>query len=189
MNNPEYILTDEMAVIVTAVQAALQQANIDAGQPAGWPVLNYQYDYIERLNETLQQYEADPVKYAEKFPLVWLAEPYDTDRRTPGIYGTVNPRIYFINSTDKNWKAQQRMDFNYKPILLPIYREWLRQIIISPVFSHQSEESIPHKVTKGYYWGVAQQSVLNDAVDCLMVSLPALRINNNSNCTTFKNFL
>lgn len=188
MNNPEYILTDEMGIIVAAVQAALQQANLDAGQPAGWPVLNYQYGYIEELNETLQQYEADPAKFDKKFPLFWLAEPYDTQRGVPGIFGTVNPRCYIINTTDKTWKATTRMENNYKPVLFPVYREWLRQLVISPVFSHQSVETISHRITKGYYWGEAQRSVLNDAVDCLMISSLTIRINNNINCTPFKNF-
>lgn len=176
MDNPEYILTDEMGVVVEAVktQAAL-------------PTLNYQYGYVEELNETLKQYEADPTKYNQKFPLVWLAEPYDLERGKAGIYGTYTIDLFIINTTDKTWKATERMAQNYKPILLPIYREWLSQIVLSTVFAEQNVEVIQHRVTKGYYWGIQQQSVLNDAVDCLKISAK-LKVHNNQNCTPQNSF-
>lgn len=177
MNNPEYILTDEMATIVAAVKAEL-----------GIPVLNYQYGYVEELNQTLKQWEEAPTKFALKFPLVWLAEPYNTLRGEVGIYGSAEPSLYIINSTTKEWKAEDRMTNNYKPILYPIYREILNQVVKSPVFDHVLVESIGHTVTKGYYWGENQQSVLNDAVDCLKVGGLKLRISDNANCSILSNF-
>lgn len=177
MNNPEYILTDEMETIVAAVKAKL-----------GLSVLNYQYGYIEELNETLKQYEADPSKFDKKFPLVWLAEPFDTTRGEQGIYGTADPDIFIINKTEKTWKAKDRMDNNYKTVLYPIYRELLNQIVSSVVFNHLLIATIKHKVTKGYYWGEGQKAVLNDAVDCLKIGSTRLRICDNPNCTTFQTF-
>jgi len=177
MDKPQYILTDEMATIVEAVKTALELSE-----------LNYQYGFVNELNETLKQYETDPTKFYKKFPLVWVEEPYDTVRGNAAWYGTVNPNIYIINSTDKTWKASERMENNYKPVLLPIYMELLEQIVISPVFSEQAAELIEHKVTNGYYWGEDQKSVLNDAVDCIKIGSLKLRINKKTNCTPFKNF-
>lgn len=176
MNNPEYILTDEMETVVAAVKTALAIS-----------VLNYQYGYVEELNETLKQWESDPAKYQIKFPLVWLAEPFNTDRKIPGIYGTADVDLFIINNTTKDWKAKQRMDNNYKPVLYPIYRELLNQLVLSVVFEHITVESISHSVKKGYYWGENQKSVLNDAVDCLKINM-SLRICNNENCTPNKSF-
>lgn len=177
MNDSEYILTDEMETIVAAVKTAL-----------GISVLNYQYGYIEELNETLKQYEADPVKFEQKFPLVWLAEPFDTERGDKEVYGESNPDIFIINTTTKTWKAKERMDNNYKPILYPIYRSLLDQLVLSVVFNHVSVDSIPHKVTKGYYWGEAQKSVLNDTVDCLKIKFPKIRIHNKQECSPINSF-
>lgn len=177
MNNPEYILTDEMATVVAAVKTALL---LD--------VLNYQFGYIEELNETLVQYEADPVKYNKKFPLVWLAEPYTTVRGLPNVFGKAKPDIFIINSTTIEWKAAERMENNYKPILFPIYRELLVQIFKAEAFSHQSVDSIQHSYTKGYYWGEKQQAVLNDAVDCLKIGAIELPIINKQDCIPLKSF-
>lgn len=177
MNNPEYILTDEMATIVTAVKTAL---SLD--------VLNYQFGYIEELNETLAQYEADPVRFNKKFPLVWLAEPFTIRRGIPNIFGIAKPDIFIINSTTIEWKAAQRMEENYKPILLPIYRELLKQIHLNEAISLQSVDGIQHTLTKGYYWGEAQKTVLNDAVDCLKIGAIELPINNKQDCTPLKSF-
>jgi hypothetical protein len=172
MNNPEYILTDEMKVIAAAVQQALSLS-----------VLNYQYGYIEELNQTLKQWEQSR-QYSElKFPLIWFAEPFDTTRGTVGIYGIAEVNIFIINTTTKNWKAEERMENNYKPFLYPIYRELLNQFTKTAVFSHITVEDIPHRVTKGYYWGEDQKSVLNDAVDCLKIGSLKLRVQNNNNCT------
>jgi hypothetical protein len=177
MNNPEYILTDEMATVVTAVKTALSIA-----------VLNYQFGYVMELNETLKQYEADPSKFDKKFPLVWLAEPYSIIRGQKNIYGIADVDLFIINTTNKEWKATERMDNNYKPVIFPIYRQLLQEIVNSPVFDKISQADMQHSITKGYYWGEAQQSVLNDAVDCLKIGSLKLRINNNQNCTPFKSF-
>lgn len=185
-NDPEYILTEEMATVALAVQAALQAKNVAAGNPAGWPVLNYQYGHVEELNETLKQYEKDPARYNLKFPLIWLAEPYEISIGEDGIYGIADPDIFIFNGTEKTWKAADRMTNNYTPILLPIYRELKKQIVISTVFNHTTVESIRHRVRKGYYWD-EQQKIFNDAVDCLKISGTALRIHNKY-CTPTKSF-
>jgi len=177
MNNPEYILTDEMATIVAAVNTAL-----------GLPVLNYQFGYVEELNETLNQMEQNPAGFDDKFPLVWLAEPFIIKRGIAGIFGRTNPDIFIINSTDKTWKATERMEQNYKTVLLPIYRVLLNQIVLSVVFDTPTIDSLPHTLTKGYYWGEAQETVLNDSVDCLKVGSIELLIHNKQDCTPSKSF-
>lgn len=171
MDAPEYILTDEIETIVAAAKTAL-----------GLSVLNYQYGFIQELNQTLKEMEASPAAYASKFPLVYLAEPFTIVRGQESVFGVAKPDLFIINTTTKEWKAKQRMDNNYKPILLPIYREILKQIVKSPVFQHLSSEKIPHTLTKGYYWGENQQTVLNDAVDCLKIGGLELPITHKSNC-------
>jgi hypothetical protein len=176
MNNPEYILTDEMATVVAATKTKL-----------GLQVLNFQYGYIEELNETLKQMEGDPSSYDKKMPLVWLAEPFRITRGEIGIYGNTQVDLYIFNHTTKDWKATDRMTNNYKPVLYPIYRELLNQIVLSVVFDHTQVEDMQHEVVKGYYWGEDQKKVLYDAVDCLIAGSLKLRISDNPNYTTFSN--
>jgi hypothetical protein len=180
MDAPEYILCDEIEACVTAVKTAL-----------GLSVLNFQYGYVKELNETLKQMENDPAKYAEKFPLVWLSEEPASNTIARGdlrYFGTARPDILIIMSTDKNFKAKQRMDTNYKPVLLPIYRELLNQIVKSSAFEIMKVDDITHTLTKGYYWGENQQTILNDAVDCLKMGSVELPIAHKSNCSIISNF-
>lgn len=177
MNNPEYILTDEMATVVAAVKTALSLS-----------VLNYQYGYVKELNETLKQWEQDPLKFDKKFPLVWLQEPFIVTRGQKNFYGISDTNLFIIKNTTKEWKAAERMTNNYLPELFPIYRELINQIIISEAFENETAEDFPHTITKGYYWGEDQKLVLNDAVDCIRIGGLKLRIKNNINCTILKTF-
>jgi hypothetical protein len=157
MNNPEYILVEEIGTIVEAVKTSLNLS-----------VLNYQFGYVTELVQTLQQYDADPSGESIKFPLVWFAEPVDINRGEPGIYGKVeDANIFIINATGKDWKAKDRIDNNFKPVLYPIYRELLKKIIASASFDDVDIEKLQHKVSNRYWWGENEKSVLNDIVDCI----------------------
>lgn len=173
----EYIITDEIGIIVAAVKTAL---NI--------PVLNYQYGYIEELNETLNQWENDPAKYQIKFPLVWLAEPFDTNASGSNDYDQAELNLFIINQTKSEWKAKDRMDLNFKPIIYPIYSELLNQITLSNVFTEMDPAKISHRRTNRYYFGENKQSVLNDKVDCMRISQLKLSISPKPMCTPFTNF-
>lgn len=176
MTDTQYILTDELEPVVAAVKAAL-----------GLSVLNYQYGEVEELNETLKQWEADPVKYHLKFPLVWVAEPYQITIGEAGIYGTAEVNLFVINATQKTWKAKERMENNFKPVILPIYRELLKQIGMNVAFDHPFGRVPEHKTINRYYLGENRQSTLNDVVDAMKISGMKLRISEKQNCSPFTN--
>lgn len=176
MTDTQYILTDELEPVVAAVKAAL-----------GLTVLNYHYGEVEELNETLKQWEADPVKYNLKFPLVWVAEPYQITIGEVGIYGTAEVNLFVINETQKTWKAKERMENNFKPVILPIYRELLKQIGINVAFDHPFGRVPEHKTINRYYMGENRQSTLNDVVDAMKISGLKLRIHEKQNCSPFTN--
>ena len=124
MNQPEYIVVDEIGTVVEAVKTSL-----------GLDVLNYQYGYVEELNETLQQWSKNPDYAPLKFPLVWAMQPFTIVRGEGGIYGSVEGlRIFIINSSGKELKAKDRMENNFKTVIYPIYREFMSQLNLSPAF-------------------------------------------------------
>lgn len=180
MNNPEYILIDEFGVkdandqLTSGILYKVKQAlNI--------PVLNYQYGYIEELNQTLAQWSKTPDFASKKFPLVWLMQPFVINRGEKGFYGNVEGlKIFIINSSDKTWKAPERMTKNFKAVIYPIYRELMKQINMHKAF--ESSYNRKHRFIDRYYWGEAQSSVLNDVVDCSEISNIELKIKDNTNC-------
>jgi hypothetical protein len=172
MNNPEYILVDELQEVVSKVKTELKL-----------PVLNYQYGYVEVLNETLEQWSKSKDHAALKFPLVWVMQPFVIARGERGFYGSVEGlKIFIINNSEKTLKAPDRMAKNFKPIIYPIYRELMNQINRHNAF--ESSYSRKHKFTDRYYWGEQQQSVLNDVVDCSEIAVLELKIKDNQNCKT-----
>lgn len=180
MNNPEYIIVDEFRALVASVSDALS-----ANDATTFPnPVNFQHGYVTELNETLMQYEKDPNRYNLKFPLIWIAQPFTVVRGEIGFYGNVNDiKLFIINSADKNWKSDERESENFNPILRPIYRELLKQLTGWTPFDMGKLGEPAHKVTDRYYWGEAQQSVLNDIVDCMEISELTFKVKNNSNCS------
>lgn len=179
MNNPEYILVDVFGEIVTAVK-----------QELGFAELNYQYGYVQELNQTLQQWNQTPEFASKRFPLVWLAQPFTVRRGdTPGFYGkTQGLSLFIVHHSTATMTAPERMEQTFKPILYPIYRSLLQKISDHLAFSAPWLNEIPHRLTDRYYWGEQQQTVLNDIVDCLIVSDLELFVNHNENCLPFKSF-
>lgn len=186
MNKPEHILTD---VIGEVVEAARVQLNLD--YPGAWPILNYQFGEIEELNETLAQWMATkgatpPNDVSElRFPLVWLMEPYKiADRGKNDLYGrTEGLNIVIINETQPEWKAKQRMDNNYKTIILPIYRELINQMVLHSAITGSGEGNTPlHDFMNKYYFGYEEKTTLNDVVDVSIIMDIEIEIYNNQNC-------
>lgn len=178
MNNPEYIVTEVIGEIVEATRISL-----------GFPVLNYQFGYIEELNETLAQYNTNPNFSGLKFPLVWLPNSFTiVHKSNAGNFGTVEGlALFIINSSTINWKAKDRRENNFKPIIWPIRREIINQVNLhSAVVSSFDRE---YRYTDFYYFGEDGKSVLNDVVDCTRLTDIEFYLQNNLNCIPhFKNF-
>lgn len=173
MNNPEYTPVDEFGLIKTEIKNAL-----------ALPVLNYQYGYTKELNMTLMQWSKDLPHQGLKYPLLYLEQPFNIIKNVKGnaFYGTIDVlRVYIVNETQKDWKAADRMLWNFKPVIYPIYRELMTQVDYSLAFHTQSRDQIEHIFTDRYFWD-GQESILNDAFDCSIVTFRNLMIANNPNC-------
>lgn len=172
MNNPNYTPVDEFGIVSDAIKVEL-----------ALPVLNFKYGYVNELAETLIQYGESPAHFDKVFPLIWVEEPFKVKRGIPALFGTIETvRVFIITGTDANLKAEQRMATKFKPVLFPIYHSLLNQLDLSASFSTGAKEVIKHDYIARYYWGEAGKNVLNDIVDCLIVTFYDLQVNNNLNC-------
>lgn len=172
MDTPEYILVEVFQEIASAVKAAL-----------ALPVLNYQYGYINELKETLIQYSKTPEFAVQKYPLLWLEQPFTIKRGRNDVYGEVEGglRLFIIAGSTPTLKAKQRMEQIFKPIIHPIYRELLVQL--NQCSGIQCEYGTrPHSYSDTYFWGEQQQASIPDVVDCGIISGLKIALNIPHNC-------
>lgn len=173
MNNPEYILVDVMRDITASIKTSLDLPN-----------LNYQYGKLEEINEMLIAYTKTTEFAAQKFPMIWVFTGFKITRGNVRFFGeTSDLRIFIITGSAQADKSVNRIEKNFKPLLYPIYREFLRQIAKSQVFTDYLPDTITHSVKDYYFFSQdGAKSVLTDAVDCVEISNLKLTIKNNNNC-------
>jgi len=166
LNNPPYILVDELETVVTAVKTALNLS-----------VLNYQYGYVTELNETLNEYNKEAEFRPLKFPLVWLAQPFPVKRDSFEYFGRATLDIFIFNRTDVNLKAVDRMTNNFKPTIYPVYRELIEQLSMHTAFMNEDDQAIRHETTDRYYWDGINQT-MTDIVDWMYIKGIEITIKN-----------
>lgn len=178
MNAPPYILVEEVSLLVAAMRnnlAALLAAN-------GLTTINYDHGTLESINQRLNSKNRTVEYRVEKFPLIWLREPYTVVDGGWGYLGSVSElAIFIIHETDKTYTEEQRKELIFKPIIIPLYTELLRLFRRSKAFS--TFGVLKHQFTDYNYWGETQQQVLNDSVDCRKITNIEFKVNNNPNCT------
>lgn len=145
------------------------------------------YDYgppIEIIETLSQKSQTDQFIY-QKYPLVALFLDAKLRRgREIGVYGEFTLHMAIIRGTDPNYKAKQRDDNNFKPVLMPIYLELMNQIHRSGAFFIPSGQMIPHDPDNRYFWGKhglygKEGNIFNDFVDCIEIQDLKLKVNIN----------
>lgn len=171
MNNPPYIIEDVFTGIVAAVSTALNT-----------PVYSH-YCEIKELNQTLQQYNQDPLSFDKKFPLILMQQPVTVGpSKLIQLYGEIPVLVLFIiTGSDPNLKRKERDAKNYIPIVNPILYELQRQFVLCQAFLGYANQ-FKCFATKYPYWGSSQKNVLSDVVDVMQVKFLNLKIQNNLNC-------
>lgn len=143
---------------------------------------------FDELIETLFQADKSGEERFKKYPLVHLVQDIAIERGSDiGFYGTTNLTIVFIHQTQQNFKTDERDEKVFKPVLWPIYYEFMEQLkrsawILNP---WQNTGEFRHRVIKRAFWGnrklETSKNILNDYVDAIEVQNLQLKIN-YSNC-------
>lgn len=118
----------------------------------------------------------------DKYPLICLFldvnEEFGTDA---GIYSIIpSLRVAICNSTDSNFKADERDLLNFKPILTPIYQSLLRQMQYEGAFM-TSGLGFRHDAKRNYFWGREgvygkEGAIFNDRLDAIEITFRDLKI-------------
>lgn len=121
----------------------------------------------------------------DKYPLICLFLDVNEEFGTePGIYSTIPTlRVAICNDTKSDFKAKQRDDENFKPILTPIYQCLLRQMNYSKAFKAVSLD-FRHDAKRNYFWGREgvygkEGATFNDKLDAIEITFRDLKINSS----------
>lgn len=183
MEQQPVFIQDILAPIVAKVSDKLLD-QLQAFDPVITAV-HYDYGHPLEIIETLSQKSKTEEYLYKKYPLVTLFLDADLQRgRNIGVYGKFRLHMAIIRGTDPTYKAKQRDDYNFKPVLMPIYLEFMRQLKASKSFSILDESLIPHDPINRYYWGKQglygnEGNIFNDHVDCIEIKNLELELNIN----------
>ena len=184
MNKPIYIV-DYFKDIVSAVSAKLLSElkahdNVITG-------VHYQHGHPREIIETLTQMTDGIASRFDKYPLIALFQDFPEDVTGNGFYADVTLHFIIARGTEATYKADQRYDKNFKPILYPVYFEFMEQIRLSKKFEIVSAaNTYPHKKIDRLYWGReglygGEGNTFNDRLDCIEIKDLKLRVK-TQNC-------
>lgn len=177
MTQPEYILTDVFSGIVTKAAGNLTAMLASISASAG---LHFYYGYLTELNDTLAQKDKTSTGSVTKYPFIWLEQPFTVINSSDNYYSTATMKLFIVMESSASYKAAQRMELVYKPVLYPVYTELMNQINKSSAFIIPGGITrIQHSKTDYYFFSDAsgKRSVFNDVVDCICISGLKLNVN------------
>lgn len=130
--------------------------------------LNYQYGPPLEINATLTQMSGTGQN--NKYPLVALYQPFDEKKSLTGFDGSDPLRIIIARWSNATDKAADRYRKNFKPILYPIYAEFMYQLGNDKRIQSLGWEKIKHTKRDWPYWDDTGKNPLIDYVDIIEIS-------------------
>lgn len=123
----------------------------------------------------------------DSYPLVWLVMNYAEERgRDYSVFADVTCQIIIAMPTDPVYTQAERDENVFKPRLLPIYKEFIRQVSDEPLLQTDLQNKIRHTRILRPYWGGGdvngpdQKNLFDGYIDA--ISIPNLQIKIKHNC-------
>lgn len=174
MRQPIYIV-DVIGDIVSQVETAVLP-KLQVVDPSIQGVF-YEFGHPAEIVETLMQKDKSQTLRVKKYPAVILFQDFDENIGSKiGIYATSPLRIAIVHHTRPELKSKERYDRNFKPVLYPIYLEFMEQLKLSARFIFDTDEIRHTKSDKPYYNASKQENAANDFVDAIEITDLTLNI-------------
>lgn len=182
----EPVFIDDILQQITAATEAVVLPKIQANETAAFgstkiQSLQFSKSSFDELIETLAQKDGTS-QQLKKYPIVHLVQDYTVQRGADiGFYGSTSLNIIIIHQTENTYKIEQRDEKVFKPVLWPIYYEFLAQLADSGWTGGNDTGEYRHAVTKRAFWGKRQlegrANKLNDYVDAIEINNLQVKFN------------
>lgn len=88
------------------------------------------------------------------FPLIWLIMNFTEDRGSDyGVFADITCDISISMPTKNEYSQQERDDMTFKPRLLLIYEQFIKEVSKEPMFVVHTEKRVKHTRVIRPYWG------------------------------------
>lgn len=136
--------------------------------------IRYSKSSFDELIETLAQADGSGEERFKKYPLIHLVQDIVIERgQDVGLFGSAGLDIVFIHQTVNTYKIDDRDEKVFKPVLWPMYYEFLNQLFKSGWTFGNDTGEYRHRLIKRAFWGNRQlqgsKNKLNDYVDAIEI--------------------
>jgi len=167
---PVYI-DEELAAIVSIVSEKLLASlkEVDTNITG----VHFRQGHPKEIIQELKKLSEGLTTKTERYPAVWLFRDFEENMSPrPGIYADATVRIFIATRTDPNYNSEKRKEKSFKPVLYPIYFEFMRQLELSGKFSVSGHEMQPVRKIDHYFWGrqglfEKEGNFFTDWIDCI----------------------
>lgn len=149
MSNPVYIV-DIMRDVVTVTSSVLL-AQLQQKDPLITAV-HYDYGHYTDIRERLVAKDKSG-KPDEKYPRIVLFEDHRIKHGQEGLTGIADLKLLILHVSSNKVTRQWREDNVFRPILYPIYFEFLKQLKLSGKFQIYDTTKIQHDQINRPHWG------------------------------------
>jgi hypothetical protein len=138
----------------------------------------YQFGHIAEINNTLKSYSATAEFSKQKYPAIFLLQDFIEQKlENPAIETQVNLQLLIVAASDKSYRASERYEKVFKPVLYPVY-ETLIKVIKQDSRLINEYGNIPHNKIDRLLISGFQMKTQSGTANLFSDYLDAIEINN-----------
>ena len=151
--------------------------------------VHYAYGHpADIVEELIQKSKTEKHRYS-KYPFIGLfLDIPESKGRNIEFATSARLNMFICCGTTKTFKPYQRTQLTFVPILIPIYEEFINQLLKHKAVVKPENMLIPHQYAMRYQWGKGgleyynngQKNIFNDAIDA--IELIGLELDFKQNC-------
>lgn len=175
LNQNQVIVRDLIEAVAGATNVALQAAGF---AQTVYFMDGHPREIVARLQAKLKH----DTQKLERFPLIMLFHDIPVVRTSNVYWGDVTLNMGIANLTKPEYNTPERYDHNIRPVLDPIYYEFLKQLGLSGKFVNAMAK-VDHTRFDRVFWGKTglygnEGNQFNDYLDCIEINGAKLTIKN-----------
>jgi len=129
--------------------------------------INFQAGTLGEITQTLNEYSKSEQLRYQKMPIVCLITPFSLSAN--GDFKQARFTLFIACPTSPHWKRYERQVNSFEPVLKPIVREVIRQILASNSCMTYENDIRYQEIEHDYWSKEGNASIFNEYVDAIEI--------------------